>query len=188
MPLRLYVFRFTFQDEAMKHPRKRSNLTRRSWLQSMAGIAAGAVVSGCAQPSAQSTSKSRSRRDGSRLSNSKSNLIQRENAQAGTRDWLLTKTRVDPASKYRSPWIEGYCSRTSTRAGDELDIFVSTNPASEFNLDIYRMGFYGGTGARGVASKGPFHGRVQPEPAVGPNRLRECQWEPCLTLKIPTDW
>src|SRR5581483_2766562 len=41
-----------------------------------------------------------------------------ENAKPGTREWLLTKTRIDPKSKYRSPWIEGYCSRSSVRAGE----------------------------------------------------------------------
>jgi predicted dehydrogenase len=48
------------------------------------------------------------------------NLILRENERQGTRDWLLTKTGVDPLVKYRCPWIEGYCSRTSLRAGETL--------------------------------------------------------------------
>ncbi len=156
----------------------------------MAGMAAGAAVSGCSHSSAksESESKSESGAGGSRRLSSNLNLIQRENERAGTRDWLLTKTRVDPASKYRSPWIEGYCSRTSVRAGEDLDIFVSTNPPSEFTLEIYRMGYYGGAGARWVAAKGPFRGRTQPDPAVGPNRLRQCQWEPSITLRIPKDW
>ena len=94
-------------------------------------------------------------------------LIQRENAREGTRDWLLTKARIDPATKYRCPWIEGYCSRTSVRAGDSIDFFVSTNPASPFRIDIYRMGFYGGAGGRYVATLGPFKGVVQPEPESG---------------------
>ena len=42
-------------------------------------------------------------------------IVRKENERPGTRDWLLTKTRVDPATKYRCPWIEGYCSRTSVR-------------------------------------------------------------------------
>ena len=34
-------------------------------------------------------------------------LIRRENEQAGTRTWMLTRTGVDPGTKYRCPWIEG---------------------------------------------------------------------------------
>ena len=56
-------------------------------------------------------------------------VIRVENQKAGTRDWMLTKTRIDPATKYRCPWIEGYCSRTSVRAGEALEFFVSTKPA-----------------------------------------------------------
>ena len=45
-------------------------------------------------------------------------VISRENALPGTTDWMLTKTHLDPATRYRSPRIEGYCSATSLRAED----------------------------------------------------------------------
>ena len=44
-------------------------------------------------------------------------LIRAENVKPGTTDWMLTNTRVEPKTKYRCPWIEGYCGRTSVRAG-----------------------------------------------------------------------
>jgi hypothetical protein len=56
--------------------------------------------------------------------------IRAENERSGTTDWLLTNTRVDPKTKYRCPWIEGYCSRTSVKAGDRLSMMISTNPPS----------------------------------------------------------
>jgi hypothetical protein len=115
-------------------------------------------------------------------------LIRNENAKPGTRDWLLTNTRVDPKTKYRCPWIEGYCSHTSLAAGDKLKIMVSTNPASPYVIDIYRMGYYGGTGGRHLVQLGPFAGRVQPDPPVGVERLRECRWEPAVEWTIPADW
>jgi hypothetical protein len=118
----------------------------------------------------------------------RSDRISKENARAGTRDWLLTHTRVDPATRYRSPWIEGYCSRASVRAGEHLDICVSTNPPSRFTIDLYRMGYYGGAGGRHVKSIGPLTGRTQPDPEVGPRRLRECRWEPSASFRIPSDW
>lgn len=115
-------------------------------------------------------------------------LIRKENEQAGTRDWMLSKTRIDPATKYRCPWIEGYCSATSVRAGEKLSIHVSTRPASSFTIHIYRMGYYGGTGGRHVLEIGPFQGKAAADPPVGSRRLRECGWEPSATIKIPADW
>jgi hypothetical protein len=75
-------------------------------------------------------------------------LIREENERKGTRDWLLKNTRVNPKTRYRCPWIEGYCSHTSVRAGQTLSIMVSTNPPSPFVVDIYRLGYYQGQGGR----------------------------------------
>ena len=44
------------------------------------------------------------------------NMIELENAERGTRDWMLTKTDIndiEPVALWRSPRIEGYCSETS---------------------------------------------------------------------------
>jgi hypothetical protein len=101
---------------------------------------------------------------------------------------MLTKTGADPATKYRCPWIEGYCSKTSVRAGEKLTFYVSTNPMSPFTIDIYRLGFYGGAGGRFLTHLGPFKGVIQPDPPIGPKRLRDCQWTPCTTLRIPRSW
>jgi hypothetical protein len=101
---------------------------------------------------------------------------------------MLQKTRIDPQTKYRCPWIEGYCSRTSVRAGETISFHVSTNPAAPFTLDIYRMGYYGGAGGRHMLSLGPFKGAAQPKPPIGKNRVRECVWEPCASLTVPRDW
>ena len=75
-----------------------------------------------------------------------SDLIKEENSKPGTRDWILTKTDIDPSSKYRSPYIEGYASHTSVSAGEQISLYVSCNPESTFYIDVYRSGFYGGLG------------------------------------------
>jgi hypothetical protein len=95
--------------------------------------------------------------------------------------------RVD-ASRYRSPWIEGYCSKQSVRAGESIDIKVSTDPQRQFRLEIFRTGYYAGTGARLITTIGPIQGKAQPTPALGPKNLNECQWETSHTLTIPEDW
>jgi hypothetical protein len=114
--------------------------------------------------------------------------LRRENEQPGTRDWMATNVRIDAATKYRSPWIEGYASKTSVRPGENISIHVSTNPASPFTLEIYRLGHYQGHGGRLILKAGPFKGAVQPDPPVGPKRLRECQWAPSTSITIPADW
>jgi hypothetical protein len=112
-------------------------------------------------------------------------VIAEENRKPGTTDWQLTFVR---AKDFRSELIEGYCSHTSVRAGDSLDIFLSANPATDVTIDFYRIGYYGGKGGRHVMRAGPFAVKTQPTPPVGENRLRECRWEQTTRLTIPRDW
>ncbi|MCX6848270.1 MAG: hypothetical protein NTY98_05065, partial [Verrucomicrobia bacterium] len=50
-------------------------------------------------------------------------LITAENARPGSHDWQLTRMRLDKNEGFRTPFIEGYCSRQSVKAGETLDIF-----------------------------------------------------------------
>ena len=115
-------------------------------------------------------------------------IILTENQKSGTRDWMLKHPRIEPTTKYRCPWIEGYCSHTSVKAGETISFHVSCNPSSSFTIDLYRLGFYGGTGGRLVESLGPFKGKTQIDPPIGEKRLRSCEWEPCVELRIPETW
>ena len=118
---------------------------------------------------------------------SQSAVISAENAKPGATDWQLTRVRVD-SEKYRSPWIEGYCSRQSVNAGESIDIMVSTDPPSPFRIEIFRMGYYGGRGARLMTTISPLQGAAQPVPTPGEKDLHECRWQPSTTLTIPDDW
>lgn len=115
------------------------------------------------------------------------NPIRDENRKAGAKDWQLTRVRAD-GSGMRSPWIEGYCSKQSVAAGETIDIMVSTDPARRFHVEIFRMGYYGGRGARHMTTLGPFEGTTQPTPKPGPKDLHECRWAPAAQLTIPHDW
>ena len=117
-----------------------------------------------------------------------SRKVAEENEKPGTTDWLLTNTRIDPPTQYRCPWIEGYCSQNSVRAGETIEFKVNTNPVSKFTIDLYRLGYYGGKGGRLMERLGPYDGSPQPDPPVGDVRLRECQWETAAKLTIPDDW
>ncbi len=114
--------------------------------------------------------------------------ISLENAQPGTREWMLDNTRVDPETKYRCRWIEGYASAARYQAGETLRVMVSTDPQSDFTIDFFRLGYYGGDGGRLVHRSGRLPGATQPMPEVGRRRLRNCQWETSYELTVPDDW
>src|SRR5688572_22389665 len=118
--------------------RDKAGITRRDLLKGAVGLGAVSALSSCAISSRQETRQPSS----APAPLARPDLIRRENEKPGTREWMLTNARIDPATRYRCPWIEGYCSRTSVRAGEQINFHVSTNPASPFQIDIYRMGFY----------------------------------------------
>jgi len=115
-------------------------------------------------------------------------LIRSENLREGTQDWMLGKTRIDPVSKYRCPWIEGYASHTSIQAGETLDLMISAHPAARVGIDIYRMGFYGGQAGRLVGSLGTIDCFAQTTPEPGEMRLMNCHWKSSAQLPIGRDW
>src|SRR5262245_47122798 len=115
-------------------------------------------------------------------------VIRAENDRLGTTDWILNNTRVDPQTKYRCPWIEGYCSRTSVRPGETIEFKVSTNPPSAIPTDLYRMGYSHGRGGRHIARFGPIQGSPTPDPPEGKVRLRECTWQTAMRLTVPAQW
>ena len=92
-----------------------------------------------------------------------------ENQKPGTPDWDLT----DPAEARE---IEGYASKTSVNGGESIDLFVHTT-AARYTIEVFRMGWYGGAGARRVAGPIERPGIAQdmpaPDPATG---LVECTW------------
>lgn len=153
-----------------------SNLTRRGFLKTSAGAALGGTLATGLPEDAKSAAGAK-------------NLIAEENARPGSRDWQLTRVRLDKQAGFRAPDIEGYCSRQSVKAGEKLEIFVSTKKPARFEIEIFRTGYYGGCGARFMTKLGPFDSEPQTVPPVaGDVRLRECRWKPCTSLEIPGDW
>ncbi len=94
----------------------------------------------------------------------KVDLIRQENAKPGSEDWQLTRVRADQSGQ-RSPWIEGYCSRQSVRAGESIEFFLSAQPARACKLEFFRTGFYDGKGARLMATVDRIDLTTQPVPS-----------------------
>jgi hypothetical protein len=73
------------------------------------------------------------------------NPVQAENALAG----------VDPAiwlpPHYPPTRIEGYASEVSVLPGEDVHFHISTNDGDRYRIEVYRLGWYGGSGARLVA-------------------------------------
>ena len=157
-------------------PDRDDDISLRGFLKTSASVALGGALAAGSRESASGAAETRS------------NIVAQENAKPGARDWQLTRVRLDKTTGFRSPDIEGYCSRQSVKAGEKLDIFVSTKPAARFHIEIFRTGYYGGSGARLMTVLGPFDGKEQPVPAIGDKRLHECRWEPCTSITIPDDW
>jgi N,N-dimethylformamidase beta subunit-like, C-terminal len=99
-----------------------------------------------------------------------------ENATPGTPDWEISTPAL-------AREIEGYASRTSVNRGDSIDLFVSTRDA-RYTIDVFRMGWYGGAGARRVAGPIDRAGILQDVPAPAPvTRLIECRWREPYSLE-----
>src|SRR5436190_10037797 len=92
------------------------------------------------------------------------NPIQAENAKPGTPGWL------DPAANGRA--IEGYAGEVSVLPGQVMHFHVSTTPAARYRIVVYRLGWYGGAGARRIAClpgcTSDEAGGPRPQPAPDP--------------------
>jgi hypothetical protein len=111
------------------------------------------------------------------------NPVQSENARPGTSSWQLT----NPATANE---IEGYASKTSVNRGQSISLLVNTSDSS-YAITIYRMGWYGGLGARQMIPPIVRSGRQQPiataDPSIG---FVEAVWTDPYVLTVPQqgDW
>jgi hypothetical protein len=104
------------------------------------------------------------------------NPTQIENQRAGSVDWEITQPAIDRE-------IEGYASRTSVDAGETIDLFVNT-AAPRYTIDVFRMGWYSGLGARRLAGPIERTGTAQAMPAPDPSTgLVECHWRDPYALR-----
>lgn len=114
------------------------------------------------------------------------NQIVAENARPGTADW-----RLDHPATARE--IEGYAGATSVDRGDVIRLYVNTQAAA-FALEVFRMGWYQGLGARRVFGPVDVPGTRQAMPEMDPaTGLVDCAWVNPFELSTrnpgdPADW
>lgn len=101
------------------------------------------------------------------------NKIVCENSKAGTDPnvWDITGAG--------DPEIQGFASDISVNVGNRIDFKIDT-AASAYTIDIYRMGYYGGDGARKITSV--------PVTATLPQHQPECVTDPATDLYDCGNW
>jgi hypothetical protein len=109
------------------------------------------------------------------------NQVVLENRRPGTAGWRIT--RLGPSEA-----IQGWTDQVSAANGERVRLYVSTT-AGRFQVEAYRMGWYGGLGARLVWRSQPVVGRHQAPPTLSPGtNMVAARWRPSLTIAIGSDW
>ena len=124
-------------------------------------------------------------------------LITHENQLLGTSKWTLG------AEKGTSSQIQVYASAPAVNPGQSLSLYVSTHDeGTRYTISIYRMGWYGGYGARLMMQVGLLPGHVQGYYDTSQHTLVNCatclvdsstglveaNWHPSYTFQVPTTW
>jgi len=145
------------------------------------------------------------------------NPIYRENQKPGTTRWQSIELRRDSdqqltpqanlmnaisqsgnnvkktanttlANDWEDTSISGYAGQTSINRGDSIELYVSTSQRS-YNMEVYRMGWYHGTGARLLLTVSNLSGQNQPVPTPQEGTgLIECNWQVSYTLQTLNSW
>ena len=105
-----------------------------------------------------------------------------ENAKAGAADWTVPDNSATWAK------IRGYATATSAQRGDTVGLRVSTE-APVWSVDAYRVGWYGGSGARLIWSSESLPGERQDPAVKDPATLGwTAPWATNLEVQIGRDW
>jgi hypothetical protein len=104
-----------------------------------------------------------------------------ENRKGGTAFWKITGVQTPDG-------IMGYANLVQAVSGQTVNLYVSTR-ASTFHVESYRMGYYGGAGARLVWRSAEVPGVVQPTcPVTRTTNMVSCDWSPSLSFLIDSSW
>ena len=122
---------------------------------------------------------------GSLLTVAVPNPVQVENARPATAGW---------SSVVETAHVEGYADRTSVAPGETLRFHVASHhPGPRYRLAIFRLGWYGGGGARlvtcvpGCDSDRDAHLADAPPVDAGDGEAR-AGWPPTDAVRVEADW
>ncbi|MFE7522118.1 N,N-dimethylformamidase beta subunit family domain-containing protein [Streptomyces halstedii] len=117
-----------------------------------------------------------------------SNAVVRENAETGSQDWVIGH-RDTVGANDAAAQIQGYASKTSVDPGESVDFHIWSHVAQTCTVAIYRIGHYGGAGARHLSTSRAVAVEPRTRPAADPTTgLIACDWPVSWTLEIPRTW
>ena len=107
--------------------------------------------------------------------------VKTENALPGTPNW---NRGVDSGTDHG---IEGYADQVAVTSGQSFKLFVNT-VAPQFTATAFRIGYYGGAGARQVWKSEPTAGKAQAPATTQPQvNTVSTKWQPSMTVST-ADW
>jgi hypothetical protein len=86
--------------------------------------------------------------------------------------------------------IKGYATADSIAPGQAVDFRITVDPPQEFEVDVFRIGHYGGEGARLCRGAGsPRLAGIAQHPPLVAGRTVSCHhWWQSWRLQVPKDW
>lgn len=84
--------------------------------------------------------------------------------------------------------IKGFATGASVAPGGAIDFRVTVDPPQNYNVDVYRIGHYGGDGAAQVGTSPRLSGIVQPAPLTAGRTVSCHHWWQSWRLQIPSQW
>jgi hypothetical protein len=116
------------------------------------------------------------------------NPIVLENRQPGSTGWRIGVDGFHTSDDVLQQ-IEGYASTSSVNRGEPITFYITVNPPQAYTIDVYRIGWYGGTGGRLLQHVGPMNGAPQANcPIDASTGLRVCSWVPSYMLTVADTW
>jgi len=107
-----------------------------------------------------------------------------ENSKAGTSPGIWQITGAGDST------IQGFATDISVNQGQTVSFKITTD-ATDYHLDIYRMGYYGGNGARLITTINPSAGLPQSQPACvtdAATKLYDCgNWAISASWDVPSN-
>jgi hypothetical protein len=95
--------------------------------------------------------------------------------------------RLQSSQWTRTKAIEGYAGRTSVNQGEPITLHISSSFPS-YDVNIYRVGWYGGNGARLQLSVRGLTGVTYPVPAPDANGMVDAGWPVAYTVQTDATW
>lgn len=102
-----------------------------------------------------------------------------ENQKAGHTGWKITD--------YAAAEIAGYANAVCVNRGSTIELKVSVAANGDpYRIDLYRLGYYGGTGGHLYWTSGTRAGIAQPHPPPGDPTV--CNWSTTDSVALDASW